>query len=135
MRWTPAQVLVSSMLGGPLAGFLLLALQARTPVGTPPLRVSAWVWVLVGGVMQLAVVLLGVFAPAGTPVGGITAAGVVVPWSFARQVAAGGAPEERQQRTSSPLGWGRTLALGVACFVATVMTGICLSVLRALGGK
>jgi hypothetical protein len=135
MRWTPAQVLVSSMLGGPLAGFLLLALQARTPLGTPPVRLSPRVWVLVGAGMQLAVVLLGVFAPDGTPVGGITAAGVVAPWSVARQVAAGSTPEERDRQTSSRLGWVSTLALGGTCFLATVMTGICLGVIRSLSGK
>ena len=127
MRWNPAQVLVSSVLGGPLAGFMLLAMQARVAPEGRCAGASARAHLTMGALAQLVVLLAGVFAPDGFPRGGVAAAGVVVPWSLARQVAA---PQAGAGGT--PLGWTRVIALGVACGLTTILAGVSLSVLSAI---
>ena len=128
MRWNPAQVLASSMLGGPLAGFMLLALQARVSADGRCAGASARGHLTIGAVAQVLLLLAGVYAPEGFPRGGLAAAGVVVPWSLARQAAA--APTAG--RDALPLGWLRVLALGVACGLATILAGVSLSVMGRL---
>ena len=127
MRWNPAQVLVSSMLGGPLAGFMLLAVQARVSPEGRCAGATARAHLTMGALAQLLLLLVGVFAPEGFPRGGLAAAGVVVPWSLARQVAA---PQAGAGGT--PLGWTRVIALGVACGLTTILAGVSLSVLGRL---
>jgi hypothetical protein len=129
MRWTPAQVLVASLIcGGPLAGFLLLALQARTAAGTPPMRLRPWAWVAAGVLGQLAIVLLAVLAPDGFPRGGVAAASIALPWAFARQIHAAVGVAPGSSGSGVPLGWTRVLGLGMACLFVTVVTGLMLSV-------
>ncbi len=134
MRWTPAQVLASSMLGGPLAGFLLLGLQAQAGADGRLVGASSRVHVTLGIVAQLVLLLAGVFAQDGFPRGGLAAAGVVVPWSLARQAAASGEPDAGAgpETRGGPLGWGRVLGLGVACGIATIVVGVGLSVLSTI---
>ena len=83
---------------------------------------------MIGAAAQLVLLLAGVYAPDGFPRGGLAAAGVVVPWSLARQAAA--APGAG--RETVPLGWVRVLALGGACGLATILAGVSLSVLGRL---
>ena len=126
MRWTPAQVLVSSMLGGPLAGFMLLAMQARATVDGRCSGATARAHLTMGAIAQGVLLLVGLFAPEGFPRGGIAAAGIVVPWSLARRATAVPGAGRRA------LGWMRVLALGAACGFATILAGVSLSVLGRL---
>ncbi len=121
-RWSPGQVLLASALGGPLAGCMLLAADARAR-GSSIAAPSPQAWLATGGAFQALLVGLGAFAPEGFPLTGLAAAGVVVPWTMTRQIRTRLGEED-----APPRGWGKAVALGVACLVASLVTGLTIDV-------
>ncbi len=121
-RWSPGQVLLASALGGPLAGCMLLAADARARRASTEAP-SPRAWLVMGGAFQALLVGLGAFAPEAFPLTGIAAAGVVVPWTMARQLRT-----RLGEDDAPPRGWGKAVALGVACLVATLVTGLTIDV-------
>ncbi len=121
-RWSPGQVLLASALGGPLAGCMLLASDARAR-GASAQVPSPRAWLAAGGAFQALLVGLGAFAPEGFPLTGLAAAGVVVPWTMARQLRTRLGEDDAPRR-----GWGKAVALGAACLVASFVTGLTLDI-------
>lgn len=121
-RWSPGQVLLASALGGPLAGCMLLAADARAR-GASIAAPSPQTWLATGGAFQALLVGLGAFAPEEFPLSGVAAAGVVVPWTMARQLRT-----RLGEDDAPPRGSGKAVALGVACLVASLVTGLTIDV-------
>ncbi len=121
-RWSPGQVLLASALGGPLAGCMLLAADARVR-GTSITAPASRQWLAAGGAFQALLVGLGAFAPEGFPLTGLAAAGVVVPWTMARQLRTRLGEDDAPRR-----GWGKAVARGVASLVASLVTGLTLDI-------
>ena len=117
--YSPSQVAVSSLLGSPVAGALLLALNEKK-LG----RNARALWAAAGGIFgTAALVAVGALLPAaaaqGLGVGSIVAMHRIA--LMTRDARAGQEPEK-------PGSWGIAVALGAACFVLIVGAAVLLAV-------
>jgi hypothetical protein len=101
---------------------MLLAADARAR-GTTLEAPSPRAWLSAGGAFQAVAIGRGAFAPDDFPLTGLAAAGVVVPWTLARQLRTRLGEDDAPRR-----GWGKPVALGLACLVASLVTGLTLDI-------
>lgn len=114
--FTPRQMLVATLLGGPLGAALMLAENYRT-LAQPDNRLRALGF---GVVITLLLLTLSVLLPASVP-GAALSVGVAFGGRLIAEQLQGPAIAEQLGRGATLHGWGRALAASVAGLVLTLL--------------